>query len=101
MQTCNKNSLNRYVWKGGVTRADQGSRKCLKVLSVEMLDSNLQNSQLLMPCADPAALSVTCGVLFKLYLNWSSSLFSGLLIQYRSVCCVYMEMIFYSTRSFI
>lgn len=26
MQTCN-NSLYKYVWKGGVTRADQGSRK--------------------------------------------------------------------------
>lgn len=70
MQTCN-NSLNKYVWKGGVTRADKGyaERKSLKVVSVEMLGSSLPNSQLLMPCPDPTGLSGTCGVLFKLYLT--------------------------------
>lgn len=82
-----------------MTRADQGTRKSLKVVSVEMLDSSLPNSQLLMLCPDPIALSGTSGVLFKLCLNWSFSLFLGL--QYISVCCVYMEMIFYSSRSFI
>lgn len=67
MQTCNNNSLNKYVWKAGVTRVDQGSRKkSLKAVSVEMLGSNLPNSQLLMPCPNPTALSGTCGVLFKL-----------------------------------
>lgn len=69
MQTWNNSSLNKYVWKGGVTRADQGcGKKVSKRVSVETLDSNLPNSQLLMPCPDPTALSGTCGVLFKLYL---------------------------------
>lgn len=69
MQTWNNSSFNKYVWKGAVTRAEQGCRKkVFKRVSVETLPSNLPNSQLLMPCPDPTDLSGTCGVLFKLYL---------------------------------
>lgn len=69
MHTCN-NSLNKYVWKGSVTRADEGSRKQVSKRDVSG-NAGFQppKSQLLMPCPDPTALSVTCGVLFKLYLT--------------------------------
>lgn len=56
----------REVWQAQIREAE---RKSLNVVSVEMLGSNLPNSQLLMPCSDPTAVSGTYGVFFKLYLT--------------------------------
>lgn len=67
MQTCDNNSLNKYVWKGGVTKADQGSKMKVSQSCVSAnAGSSLPKFQSLMPCPDPTALSGTCGVLFKL-----------------------------------
>lgn len=67
MQVWSSNPPEKRVWKVGVIR--EAERKPLKVVSVEMLGSYPQKSQLLTPCADSAALSGTSGLLFKFYLT--------------------------------